>query len=170
MDRGIEHLNNLTREEAEVELLKCCGSAAWAGGLAARRPFRSADELLRAADEVWLGLESDDWLEAFSHHPKIGESKAAGAQSEKERAWSQQEQSGAGEAASRAELSELNREYERKFGYIFIVCATGRSASEILASLKSRLGNDDATEIKSATEEQRQITRLRLRKLLDTLA
>jgi OHCU decarboxylase len=170
VDRGIERLNSLTHDEAEAELLKCCGSTAWACAVAARRPFGGADELMRVADEVWSNLEMDDWLEAFRHHPKIGERRAASAQSEKESTWSAQEQSNAvaADEAARAELAELNCEYERKFGYIFIVCATGKSAAEILASLKSRLGNDEASEINNAAEEQRQITRLRLRKLLDT--
>lgn len=171
MERGIERLNSLTHDAAEAELLKCCGSTAWACGMAARRPFGGADELLRVADEVWSNLESDDWLEAFSRHPKIGERKAATEQTEKEQAWSRQEQSGVGSAddAARAELSELNREYEEKFGYVFIVCATGKSAAEIVAALRARLPNDRETEIARAAGEQRQITRLRLRKLLENL-
>jgi OHCU decarboxylase len=166
----LERLNNLAHDEAEAELLKCCGSTAWACALATRRPFKGADELLRAADEVWSSLESDDWLEAFAHHPKIGERKASAGQTQEEQAWSEQEQSGvsAADGAACAELAELNREYERKFGYIFIICAAGKSPAEILASLKSRIENDEAFEIKNAAEEQRQITRLRLRKLLDT--
>jgi OHCU decarboxylase len=170
VNRELERLNNLAHDEAEAELLKCCGSTAWACGLATRRPFKGADELLRAADEVWLSLENDDWLEAFAHHPKIGERRASAGQTQEERAWSEQEQSGASAAdgAARAELAELNREYERKFGFIFIVCAADKSAAEILASLRSRIENDKAIESRNAAEEQRRITRLRLRKLLDT--
>jgi OHCU decarboxylase len=168
VEQGIERLNSLTHDEAEAELLKCCGSTAWACGVATRRPFDGASELMRAADEVWAGLEELDWLEAFSRHPKIGERESATAQTRDERAWSEREQSGVGAAdeAARAELAELNREYEQKFGYIFIVCATGKSPQEILASLKSRLANDAAAEIGEAAAEQRRITRLRLEKLL----
>lgn len=168
MDRGLERLNNLSQGEAEAELLKCCGSTAWARAVAARRPFADEGELMKAAEEVWSNLEAEDWLEAFGRHPKIGERKAA-AQSGQERAWSEQEQaraSAAGES-ERARLVELNGEYERKFGYIFIVCATGKSGAQILASLESRIKNDPAAEIANAAEEQRLITRLRLRKLLE---
>jgi OHCU decarboxylase len=167
--RGIARLNSLARDEAEAELLKCCGSTVWARGVAARRPFESADELLRAADDVWSNLSDDDWREAFSHHPKIGERKASAGQSEQEQSWSRQEQSGASGAdeSARERLGRLNREYQQKFGYIFIVCAAGQSATEILASLEARIGNDAASEIKNAAEEQRRITRLRLLKLLE---
>jgi OHCU decarboxylase len=167
--QGIERLNSLTHEEAEAELLKCCGSTAWACGMAVRRPFDDVSELLRSADEVWAGLEEADWLEAFGRHPKIGERESAAAQTQDERAWSEREQSGmnAADDEARAELAELNRVYERRFGYIFIVCATGKSPLEMLETLKARLGNDPATEIGCAAVEQRQITRLRLEKLLE---
>ncbi len=168
MAQGLDWLNGLSHDEAEAELLKCCGSTAWACAVAARRPFAREDELMSVADEVWSRLEAADWLEAFGRHPKIGEGKPATAQSEQEQAWSRQEQSRAGESgeSERARLAELNREYERKFGHIFIVCAAGKGAAEILASLESRIGNDAAAEIRNAAEEQRRITRLRLRKLL----
>jgi OHCU decarboxylase len=169
MELGIERLNSLTHDEAEAELLKCCGSTAWACGMSARRPFRDADALLRMAVEVWSNLESDDWLEAFSRHPKIGERKSAAEQTEEEQFWSKQEQSGvdAADEAARAGLAELNRVYEERFGYVFIICATGRSAAEMLMELRSRLRNDHETEIKHAAEEQRRITQLRLRKFLE---
>jgi OHCU decarboxylase len=169
VEQGIERLNSLTHDEAEAELLKCCGSTAWACGMSARRPFKGADELLHMADEVWSNLESDDWLEAFSRHPKIGERRAATAQTQEEQSWSKQEQSGvrAADEAARAELSELNRVYEERFGYVFIICATGKSASEMLTELRSRLRNDRETEITRAAGEQRRITQLRLRKLLE---
>ncbi|MCA1817956.1 MAG: 2-oxo-4-hydroxy-4-carboxy-5-ureidoimidazoline decarboxylase [Acidobacteria bacterium] len=168
-ERGIERLNSLTHDEAEGELLKCCGSTAWACAMSASRPFGDADELGRAADEVWSRLERDDWLEAFSRHPKIGEREAAAGQSRQEQGWSSQEQSGVGGSgeAARAELAELNREYEVKFGHVFLICATGKSADEMLADLRERLRNEPEDEIKRAAEEQRLITRLRLGKLLD---
>ena len=168
MEQGVKRLNSLPREEAEGELLKCCGSTRWAREVAARRPFENGEELMSVADEVWRGLDAADWLEAFSRHPKIGERKAAGGQTPEERAWSADEQSKMSEAdeAARAELASLNRVYVEKFGYIFIVCATGRTAAEMLALLRARLPNDAETEIKVAAEEQRRITRLRLQKLL----
>jgi OHCU decarboxylase len=168
MGQGIERLNGLPREEAEGELLKCCGSSRWAREVASRRPFGSAEELMDEADEVWRSLGAADWLEAFSRHPKIGERKAASAQTEQERAWSADEQSKVGEAdeAAREELARLNQVYAEKFGYIFIVCATGRTPAEMLALLRARLTNDAEAEIRVAAEEQRRITRLRLQKLL----
>ena len=168
MAEGIRRLNRLSRDEAEAELLKCCGSTRWARAVASRRPFGSADELMSSADEVWWGLNVQDWLEAFSRHPKIGERKAAEGQTGQERAWSAGEQSGMSEAdaAAREELAKLNEVYAEKFGYIFIVCATGKRPTEMLSLLRGRLNNDAETEIRVAAEEQRRITRLRLQKLL----
>ena len=169
MGQGIELLNTLPREAAEAELLKCCGSSRWAREVASRRPFRVADELLNVADEVCSSLDARDWLEAFSHHPKIGERKAAAGQTGKEQAWSAEEQSGmdAANMAARDTLAELNREYEERFGHIFIVCATGKTPAEMLSLLRARLKNDGQTEISVAAEQQRRITRLRLQKLLE---
>ena len=168
MERGIARLNDLTHDEAEAELLQCCGSTAWACGMSARRPFADLDDAVRAAEEAWQNLDDEDWLEAFSRHPKIGEGEAATGQTTTERDWSRREQSGVGAAdeAARRELAQLNRAYAEKFGYIFIVCATGRSSGEVLAALRARLQNDPATEIANAAEEQRRITKLRLEKLL----
>ena len=168
-EQGIERLNSLPAGEAEAELLKCCGSARWAREVAARRPFRGADELLDAAAEVWSSLDAADWLEAFSRHPKIGGRKAAGGQTLKEQAWSAAEQSGmvSADEGARDELARLNRVYEARFGYIFIVCATGKTPAEMLSLLRARLENDGETEIRVAAGEQQRITRLRLRKLLE---
>jgi OHCU decarboxylase len=132
------------------------------------RPFVSLEELLAKADSVWRSLSEDDWLEAFRAHPKIGQQKAAAAKSEQARNWSKQEQSGTAGAAieTRAALASRNQEYEERFGFIFIVCATGKSSEEMLAILNSRLQNDPGTELPVAAEEQRKITRLRLEKLL----
>lgn len=169
MEQGIKRLNSLPHEEAEGELLKCCGSSRWAREVAARRPFGNGEELMNVADEVWRGLDARDWLEAFSRHPKIGERKAAAGQTRQERAWSANEQSGMSEAdeAAREELARLNQVYAEKFGHIFIVCAAGRTAAEMLSLLRARLTNDAETEIGVAAEEQRRITRLRLQKLLE---
>jgi OHCU decarboxylase len=168
MGQGIERLNTLTHGEAEAEFLQCCGSTAWACGMSARRPFGGADDLFRAAEEAWGGLDDEDWLEAFSRHPQIGGGEAATEQTAIEKEWSAREQSGVGaaDATTRRELGELNRAYAEKFGYVFIVCATGRSAAEMLTTLRARLQNDPASEIGNAAAEQRRITKIRLEKLL----
>ena len=136
--------------------------------MTAARPFANVDELLTKADSIWWSLSSEDWLEAFHAHPKIGEKKAAAAQSEEALQWSAQEQSGVNDAAATtmAALAAGNRDYEHRFGFIFSVCATGKSSEEMLAILQARLQNDAETEIAVAAEEQRKITRLRLEKLL----
>ena len=150
-------------------MLKCCGSSRWAEGVAACRPFRNVAELLEAADRVWRELSPEDWLEAFRSHPKIGERKAAAEVSEESHRWSEREQAGAREAsaATLAALAEANKVYEEKFGFIFIVCAAGKSAAEMLTILDSRLNNERGAELRVAAEEQRRITRLRLQKLLE---
>ncbi|MCA1613844.1 MAG: 2-oxo-4-hydroxy-4-carboxy-5-ureidoimidazoline decarboxylase [Acidobacteria bacterium] len=168
MRQGIERLNNLSSDEAAAGLSKCCGSSRWAREVASRRPFRHAGELLNVADEVWSSLDPRDWLEAFSHHPQIGGRRAEAAQTAEERAWSAEEQSGvsAADGETRDELARLNREYEEKFGHIFIVCATGKTPAEMLSLLRARLPNERAAELRVAAEEQRRITRLRIEKLL----
>jgi OHCU decarboxylase len=168
LNDSLRRLNELPQEEARGELLKCCGSSEWAGRLAARRPFESTDELLEAAGEIWRSLEREDWLEAFSGHPKIGEQKAARPGPKKAQAWSEEEQSGTRDAPREmmSELSEANRAYLTKFGHIFIVCATGKSTQEMLALLKERLPNNPDAELRIAAAEQGKITQLRLKKLL----
>ena len=133
------------------------------------RPFTDSDALFREADSVWRSLREEDWLEAFRAHPKIGEQKAAAVQSEQARRWSAQEQSGVQDAATetKAALALGNQKYEERFGFIFIVCATGKSSADMLAILSERLQNDPGTELRMAAEEQRKITRLRLEKLLN---
>ncbi len=171
MNTGLDKLNAFSREQAEAEFLKCCGSQRWASAMTAARPFADVDELLTKADSTWRSLSSEDWFEAFRAHPKIGEKKAAAAQSEEAeeaRKWSTQEQSGINDApaTTMAALAAGNRDYEQRFGFIFIVCATGKSSEEMPAILQARLQNDADTEIAVAAEEQRKITRLRLEKLL----
>ena len=154
---------------AKAEFLKCCGSRAWAKALSDARPFIDADALYDKADSVWWSLSESDWLEAFRAHPKIGEQKAATAQSEQARSWSAREQSGVQDAAAETKvaLAKGNQEYEERFGFIFIVCATGKSSEEMLRTLNQRLQNDRGTELRAAAEEQRKITRLRLEILLN---
>lgn len=166
----LDQLNSLSPVQAEAELLKCCGARNWAQLTTELRPFASLEDLLAKADRVWWSLSEQDWLDAFRAHPKIGEQKAAAAQSEQARNWSAQEQSGAESAAAetKAALAAGNRKYEERFGFIFIVCATGKSSDELLAILNDRLQNDLGTELHAAAAEQRKITRLRLEKLLTT--
>ena len=132
-----------------------------------RRPFGSLMRILDEADEVWWSLAPDDWREAFDHHPRIGEQSAAAPQGAVALAWSADEQRGVVQSSegTRKALADGNREYERKFGHIYLVCAAGKSAEEMLALLRSRLSNDPATELQVAAGEQAKITRLRLEKL-----
>ena len=159
--------NALNASEAAQEALPCCGSHAWAAGLAARRPLPDVDAVLAASNEIWLSLPETDWQEAFDSHPRIGErhAQAATAASLKSSAQEQSLAISADEAA-KAALVEGNRRYEARFGRIFLVRASGRSSAEILAILESRMANDDATELHEAVEQQRQITELRLRRWL----
>ena len=135
------------------------------------RPFVDLAELLSKADRIWWSLESDDWLAAFRSHPKIGEQKAAEKVDEQARAWSEVEQAGTRDAAQETvlALAEGNCEYEKRFGYIFIVCASDKNADQMLAILRERLSNDPEKELQIAAEEQRKITHLRLKRLVDSL-
>ena len=161
--------NALAPEAAREELLKCCGSKRWAEAVEQGRPYLSLWHLIAQAKDVWRGLDRDDWLEAFRSHPKIGERKAANQVAAQSQQWSAQEQKGVANAAPEAvdKLARLNRAYEEKFGFIFIVCATGKSSDEILALLEQRLANAPEAELPIAAAEQARITELRLRKLLD---
>jgi OHCU decarboxylase len=169
MDQSISRINELTADQATAEFLKCCGSNRWARAMTEARPFANEAQIFDRANEIWWSLNEQDWLEAFRAHPKIGEKKAAAAQSEQAQEWSSQEQAGVARASASAvaELAERNRDYEHRFGFIFIVCATGKSSEEMLEALKGRLPNDVSTEIRVAAEEQSKITRLRIEKLLN---
>ncbi len=165
----LTELNNLPRPELEAALRTCCGAEAWVRGVADGAPFAYDETLYERAQAIWYGLAEPDWREAFTHHPKIGqdvnslrEKFASTAQ------WASGEQ-GAVQRASEETLQALargNEEYEAKFGYIFIVCATGKTADEMLALLQERLPNPPEDEIHIATIEQARITQLRLEKLL----
>jgi OHCU decarboxylase len=169
LKQGLDNLNALSSAEAEAELMKCCGSVRWARDVAGARPFSDMDELLDAADLAWWSLDSADWLEAFSHHPQIGERESERPQAAEAARWSEEEQSGTtdAEAETSGALAAANRAYLQKFGYIFIVCATGKTSGEMLSLCERRLSNEPAEELRNAAEEQRRITQLRLRKLLD---
>lgn len=164
----LQKLNALSNSGASVELERCCGSSRWVQQMIARRPFESRDELFRIADEVWWSLGETDWREAFTHHPKIGDIESLRKKFATTANWASTEQAGASNASEETlqGLTEGNRLYEEKFGYIFIVCATGKSAEEMLTILKSRLQNSLEDEITIAAGEQAKITRLRLEKLL----
>ncbi len=168
LNAGLNRFNALPVETAELELRKCCGSANWIRRMVQERPFTTVEQFCEAADRVWRELSPVDWLEAFRHHPKIGKKKAVVRNSTAAQRWASNEQAGTRDA--RPELLEAlatgNHAYEARFGYIFIVCATGKSTEEMLALLRQRLQNDAGAEIRVAAEEQRKITRLRIEKLL----
>jgi len=166
----IEQLNRADPETAADALRRCCGAEAWVQTMVERRPFASREHVFAAAESAADSLSREDWLEAFKHHPKIGSieslrNKFAVAHT---KAWSAGEQSGVNAATEETlqALARGNEEYERKFGYIFIVCATGKSADEMLALLQQRIPNSREEELPTAAAEQRKITRIRLEKLL----
>ena len=154
--------------EAKNAMLACCGSKRWADAMVALRPIASVFALSEEADRVWAIMQEADWLEAFACHPRIGERKVsmhAGAQSA---AWSRTEQARASAASDHvlAEIADGNQRYEQLFGFTYIVCATGKSADEMLAILKRRLGSTRESELREAAEQQRQIMQIRLGKWL----
>jgi 2-oxo-4-hydroxy-4-carboxy-5-ureidoimidazoline decarboxylase len=165
---SVRELNVLPAAGAAEALAPCCGAPRWVSSMVARRPFESMDALFAAADDVWWSLDQHDWREAFARHPRIGEAESSPPDDERERTWAAGEQASVATAqdAVRNALVAANREYERRFGYIYVVCATGRSADEMLALARGRLHNAPKVELRVAAEEQLKITRLRLEKLL----
>jgi OHCU decarboxylase len=160
--------NQLESIAAAREILPCCGSKRWADDLTSARPFDQVQELLTKSDQIWLALDGKDWDEAFSSHPRIGEKKAPASAMARSAGWSGQEQRGVSEAAEEIQerLKRGNAAYEKRFGRTYIVCATDKSAEEMLAILERRLTNDEDLELREAAEQQRQITQIRLRKWL----
>ncbi|MGA7930635.1 MAG: 2-oxo-4-hydroxy-4-carboxy-5-ureidoimidazoline decarboxylase [Candidatus Sulfotelmatobacter sp.] len=165
--------NNAPLEAGATQILPCCGSMAWAREMAARRPFQDEAALMAASDQAWRSLTESDWMEAFNSHPRIGESNAANPSAQRSSvqpssAWAIEEQKEVADAGDTVKIAlvEGNREYERRFGRIFIVCATGKSGAELLEILRRRLQNEAGTELYEAAEQQRQITRIRLKKWL----
>ena len=165
----VAELNAMSEARASELLRDCCGASRWVSGMLARRPFGSRGVVLSTADEIWRSLDPRDWREAFAHHPRIGERVTATPLSERGSAWAAGEQSKVeqGGVDVRADLAAANREYEQRFGYTYIVFASGKSAEEMLALARERLRNDPDVELRTAAEEQRKITRLRLEKLLN---
>ena len=171
MNATLAAWNAADERAAFAAMLACCGARRWAEAMIALRPIAGVQELSEAADRMWSTMEEADWLEAFVCHPRIGERNAAqasGHQSGQAGAWSRQEQSSTDAAHERvlAELAQGNLQYEQRYGFTYIVCATGRSAEEMLAILKRRLDSDRATELCEAAEQQRQIMQIRLGKWL----
>jgi OHCU decarboxylase len=159
--------NDADESSATETMLACCGAQRWAAQMVALRPIANIAELSEAADRVWATMGEPDWMEAFTCHPRIGERKGV-AGSGKSTAWSEQEQAGTSSATQNimSELAEGNALYEEQFGFTHIVCATGKSAEEMLAILRRRLANDRVAELKEAAEQQRQILQIRLGKWL----
>jgi 2-oxo-4-hydroxy-4-carboxy-5-ureidoimidazoline decarboxylase len=170
LNQVLARWNALPSGEAAAEILSCCGSRAWAANLAAGRPFVDEQNLFEAADECWQNLPEADWLEAFRSHPRIGEQHAQKKTTAVSAAWSRSEQSQMKEAdaAILLRMREGHREYEERFGRIFIVCASGKQPAELLHILESRLANDPAQELLESAAQQQQIMQLRLRKWLAT--
>ena len=167
MNATLEAWNKADEAAAFDAMIACCGAKRWAAAMVSLRPIGSVAELSEAADRVWSTMKEADWMEAFACHPRIGVRKAASATA-RSIAWSQQEQSSTTSAAEKvlADLAEENKRYEERYGFTYIVCATGKSAEEMLAILKRRLAKDRAAELLEAAEQQRQITQIRLGKWL----
>ena len=164
----LHDLNTLSKERLREELERCCGSKAWIDKML---PFFPADdmvELLEDAEEQWYKCSESDWKEAFAHHPKIGDMESLKKKFASTADWASGEQGGMSKASEEIirSIAEGNKEYEKKFGYIFIICATGKSGDEMLAALEARLPNDPESEIQCAAAEQVKITKLRLEKLV----
>ena len=164
----IPEFNSLSDVAARAELLRCCGSTLWAEGMLRRRPLADKAAVLAAASAAWAETGENDRLEAFAQHPRIGGKDALSAKFAATKSWAQGEQAAVA-AADEATLDALekgNAAYEARFGHVFIVCATGKSAPEMLALLRARLANDPKTEKALAAAEQAKITKIRLEKLL----
>ncbi|HXD93733.1 MAG TPA: 2-oxo-4-hydroxy-4-carboxy-5-ureidoimidazoline decarboxylase [Bacteroidia bacterium] len=165
----IEELNNLPADKTFEELFKCCGSTTWAKQLTTKKPFDSKISLLHNSNWIWQNCTVRDALEAFTHHPKIGDLKSLEKKFASTKDWAGGEQAGVNVATQNTliALADGNEAYYKKFGYIFIVCATGKTAEEMLALLNTRLGNTPDIEIKIAMGEQNKITHIRLEKLIN---
>ena len=168
--KSLNQFNRLPRQRAIRLLLDCCGSKKWAQQMVGHRPFASEPEFMRAANSIWSTLTRKDWLEAFLHHPPIGETRAKAKQSVTASRWSSNEQSSAQMATPEVlqTLTSQNRAYTEKFGFVFLICAAGKSSEEILHALRQRLPNDPDAELRVAAEEQRKIMQMRLEKLLES--
>ncbi len=163
----LSRINDLDDAAAFSSLQNCCGAANWVKAMLAARPFASSEELFNKASSIWWQLGPSDWLEAFTHHPKIGDLESLSKKFASTATWAAGEQASVAAAAEQVlkDLAAGNTAYENKFGYIFIVCASGKSAAEMLDILNSRLPNEAEAELRIAAGEQEKITKLRLEKL-----
>ena len=168
MHMTLTALNQLPLPELREALRRCCGAEAWVEGMCARFPVKDKQTLLGAAEEIWHSCTEADWKEAFTHHPQIGNLAALQQKFADTAQWAAGEQAAVAHAhtATLQALAAGNQAYLEKFGYIFIVCATGRSAEEMLQLLTARLPHSPREEILIAMQEQARITRIRLEKLL----
>jgi 2-oxo-4-hydroxy-4-carboxy-5-ureidoimidazoline decarboxylase len=162
----LEWLNGLPLEEAKAWFLRCCGSGRWAEAMTRARPFKSEPTVYSEAGWLWSQTGPDDWREALSHHSRIGDPPQS--REPASSAWAEQEQQGLRGSSQEVlqALAAAHREYEARFGFLFLISATGRSAEEILEQLRERMNNPPALELRLAAGEQAQITRLRLERLL----
>ena len=165
----IAEFDHLPTENKKAFLLQCCGSPVWVDKMITVFPVEDLVELLEAAEEKWDECNEEEWREAFDHHPKIGDINSLKEKFANTAQWAAGEQSGVNSAAENVmhELAKANEEYEKKFGTIFIVCATGKSAEQMLGILQERLNNSKQEEIIIAAVEQNKITKIRLEKLFD---
>jgi allantoicase len=166
---ALRFLNSIDRAAAYTELINCCGSSAWADAISKSAPFADPNQMIEKSEAAFANLKKEDWLEAFHHHPRLGENKSSAQSSSQARLWSQQEQSGIAGAQSEvvAKLAAANRTYEERFGHIFITCASWKSGEEVLSAIQKRMSNSPEAELRIAADEQRKITRMRLEKLLN---
>ena len=164
----LSELNTCPAPQAHDALFKCCGSDGWVKKMLSQRPFPNEAALFETAKTTWDDCKKEDWLEAFSHHPRIGDLKSLEKKFATTGSWAKGEQAGTttANAETLKNLQTGNKEYEDKFGYIFLVCATGKTADEMLSILNSRLPNHPSDEMVIAKKEQAKITEIRLRKLL----
>ena len=164
----LDTINSMPETEAQAALIRCCGSENWVQAMVRARPFHHFGQVLELADIFWDHASEQDVLQAFAAHPKIGDKKSLAKKFANTASWAGNEQSGVDHASDEIieRLAIGNKAYEEKFGYIFIVCATGKSAKEMLTLLEQRINNDAPVEFEIAKTEQRKITHLRLNKLL----
>ncbi len=165
---GVRRLDTLTPRLAKAAIWSACASTKWTNGMLEARPFGSVDAVLAAAKRVWATTGPSDWKEAFLSHPRIGEQRATAERGAEEKSWSKKEQSGMAAASPelRAEMADVNKRYEERFGFTYIVCATGKTAAELLDIAKGRLDNAPEKELEVASNELLAIAILRLRKLV----
>lgn len=165
----LSELNSCSVDQFKEELFRCCSSKRFVNELTVLRPFKTQIDLEEKASTIWNSLKKEDWLEAFSHHPQIGgDLNKLKEKFQSTKSWSKGEQSGVEEATENTlkELSEYNLEYQKKFGFVFLICATGKTADEMLQFLKERINNTMEQELQNASIEQEKIIKIRINKLL----